>query len=194
VKRELKLLNAGFHLHPGYRFETPGRYPESMEKVLPYFAAFLRKETHYRVLPMLAVSEQSPDPGNRVMLIDERDATGMRRARIELRPSDTDMDSLHRSAHRFGIEFGRRSLGRIQTMFYEDNAPALKPDDHHMGSTRMDPDPNFGVVDGDCRVHGMDNLYVAGSSVFPACGFANPTLTLLALALRLCDHIRGLPS
>jgi choline dehydrogenase-like flavoprotein len=61
---------------------------------------------------------------------------------------------------------------------------------HHLGTTRMHPDPNGGVVDADCRVHGIRNLYVAGSSVFPAYGCSNPTLTLVALALRLADHLQ----
>ena len=60
-----------------------------------------------------------------------------------------------------------------------------------MGTTRMSADPAQGVVDADCRVHGMANLYVAGSSVFPTCGSANPTLTIVALALRLAAHLKG---
>ena len=61
---------------------------------------------------------------------------------------------------------------------------------HHMGTTRMSADPALGVVDADCRVHGYGNLYVAGSSVFPTGGWANPTLTILALVLRLAAHLR----
>jgi choline dehydrogenase-like flavoprotein len=60
---------------------------------------------------------------------------------------------------------------------------------HHMGTTRMHSDPKRGVVDGNCRVHGVSNLYIAGSSVFPTSGHANPTLTIVALALRLGDHL-----
>jgi choline dehydrogenase-like flavoprotein len=60
-----------------------------------------------------------------------------------------------------------------------------------MGTTRMHADARKGVVDAQCRVHGTDNLYVAGSSVFPSGGYANPTLTLVALALRLADHLKG---
>ena len=61
---------------------------------------------------------------------------------------------------------------------------------HHLGATRMHADPSKGVVDADCRVHGIRNLYVAGSSVFPTYGCSNPTLTVVALALRLADHLR----
>jgi len=60
-----------------------------------------------------------------------------------------------------------------------------------MGTTRMHPDPRQGVVDADCRVHGLENLYIAGSSVFPTGGLWNPTLTILALALRLADHLEA---
>jgi len=61
---------------------------------------------------------------------------------------------------------------------------------HHLGTTRMSDNPRDGVVDSNCRVHGMTNLYVAGSSVFPTGGHANPTLTLIALTLRLADHLK----
>ena len=61
---------------------------------------------------------------------------------------------------------------------------------HHMGTTRMHDDPAHGVVDRDCRVHGIDNLYIAGSSVFTTAGSGTPTMTVVALALRLVDHLR----
>ena len=62
---------------------------------------------------------------------------------------------------------------------------------HHMGTTRMATSPREGVVDANCRVHGMRNFFVAGSSVFPTSGHANPTLTIVALALRLADHLQA---
>jgi choline dehydrogenase-like flavoprotein len=61
-----------------------------------------------------------------------------------------------------------------------------------MGTTRMSGDPRYGVVDRNCRVHGMSNLFVAGSSVFPTAGSGTPTLTLVALSLRLADHLKGI--
>ena len=63
---------------------------------------------------------------------------------------------------------------------------------HHMGTTRMSDGAADGVVDAQCKLHGVDNLYVAGSSVFPSAGFANPTLTIVALAHRLAHHLGGL--
>jgi choline dehydrogenase-like flavoprotein len=68
---------------------------------------------------------------------------------------------------------------------------ALATGDHHMGSLRMSVSPDDGIVDPDCRFHAVDNLYAAGSAVFPTSGYANPTLTIVALALRLADHLSG---
>jgi choline dehydrogenase-like flavoprotein len=62
---------------------------------------------------------------------------------------------------------------------------------HHMGTTRMHEDPKQGVVDSTCRVHGVSNLYIASSSVFPTGGYANPTLTIIALALRVADQVKA---
>ena len=81
--------------------------------------------------------------------------------------------------------------GRVRIDFDDALSLPFKPDDHHMGTTRMHNDPKLGVVDENCKVHGTDNLFIAGSSVFPSSGFANPTLTLVSLALRLADHIKG---
>jgi choline dehydrogenase-like flavoprotein len=68
--------------------------------------------------------------------------------------------------------------------------PTLGGGWHHMGTTRMHADPKQGVVDATCRVHGVGNLSIAGASVYPTAGSANPTLTLVALSLRLSDHLR----
>ena len=61
---------------------------------------------------------------------------------------------------------------------------------HHMGTTRMSDSPTTGVVDRDCKVHGIGNLYIASSSVYPTSSWVNPTLTIVALTLRLADHIK----
>ena len=60
---------------------------------------------------------------------------------------------------------------------------------HHMGTTRMSDDPRAGIVNAECKAHALDNLYIAGSSVFPTAGYVNPTATLLALAIRLAEHL-----
>jgi choline dehydrogenase-like flavoprotein len=73
-----------------------------------------------------------------------------------------------------------------------DTWPAsLSGANHHMGTTRMGDDPKSGVVDSNCCVHGIQNLYIAGSSVFPTAGSGVPTLSIVALSLRLADHLKG---
>ena len=84
----------------------------------------------------------------------------------------------------------RAGLGHVVAP-REDWADRIVGGPHHMGTTRMSTTPAEGVVDADCRVHTVENLYVAGSSVFTTGGHANPSLTILALALRLADHLRG---
>jgi choline dehydrogenase-like flavoprotein len=138
-------------------------------------------------------SECPPDPESRVTLSDERDALGMRRVRLDWRlPSDFERQM--RAAHELlGRELGRAGLGRLRINSREttqDPMQAIENGHHHMGTTRMHDDPRQGVVDADCRVHGVANLYIAGSAVFPTYSFDDPTLTLVALALRLADHLK----
>ena len=99
------------------------------------------------------------------------------------------------STLRVGEELARLKLGRIKIEEWllagEDVWPNwIWSGCHHMGTTRMSDDPGSGVVDRDCRVHGVTNLYVAGSSVFPTGGYVTPTFTIVALALRMADHIK----
>lgn len=192
IRREHRLLSAGFMFNPQLGYGFTGRNPESMERVLPAFESLLRGAGLWtRVLPVLAVPEHSPNRESRVVLTAERDFTGMRRVALRFRRSPVDLESFRKTVELVSRELGRHSLGRLQTVFTGEEVPPLRPDDHHLGATRMHRDPAQGVVDPDCRVHGVDNLYVAGPSVFPSGGFANPVMTILALALRLADHLKG---
>ena len=130
--------------------------------------------------------EQRPEPQNRVTLGRERDALGQSRAEIHWRWSAQDEASALRGRDILGEEIERSGLGRL---VHDDEIVLRGSVHHHMGTTRMHHDPRNGVVDEHCRVHGVNNLFVAGSSVFPTGGYANPTLTIVALALRLADHL-----
>ena len=141
-------------------------------------------------------SEQAPNPDSRVTLSDERDALGLNWARLEWRLTELDKRSVEVMTKAIGAEFGRLNLGRVRLDDWlldggKDWGPDLKGSPHHMGTTRMSDDPRMGVVDRRCRVHGIENLYIAGSSVFPTGGYMNPTLTIVALALRLADHLEA---
>lgn len=131
---------------------------------------------------------------NRVELCDERDPLGRPRARLRWQVSDAELDAMRRTLDLFDAAFRRAGVGHIEPSLGGEREAwrgALEGGKHHMGTTRMHADPAQGVVDANCRVHGTRNLYVVGSSVFPSTGYANPTLTIVALALRLADHLAG---
>ena len=135
--------------------------------------------------------EQAPDPDSRVTLQAERDALGVPRIDLHWRIRPEDHRALRRALELLGAEIGYAGLGRLWTP-ESDGSFTWRPASggHHMGTTRMSADPADGVVDANCASHDVGNLYVAGSSVFPTSGAANPTLTIVALAHRLADHLR----
>jgi choline dehydrogenase-like flavoprotein len=143
---------------------------------------------------LLCTSEQMPNANSRIGLGKDLDALGLRKVTIDWRLSAEDKHGMVTGHRMFGAELGRAGFGRFRSTVPDDDnswPEDMFGDEHHMGTTRMHRQPKFGVVDENCRVHGVSNLYVAGSSVFPTGGAANPTLTIVALALRLADQIKG---
>ncbi len=140
------------------------------------------------------INEPTPNPDSRVTLSDARDALGMRRLMLDWRILDRDLEGVERTVGQLVRWLGRAGLGRVQFTrpISPETTERFTGGMHHMGTTRMSADPAHGVVDPDCRVHGSENLYVASSAVFPASGYANPTLSIVALSLRLADHLGGL--
>jgi choline dehydrogenase-like flavoprotein len=144
------------------------------------------------LLPRIQL-EQAPDPNSRATLGPDRDALGRHRLRLDFRLSTIAKHSVVRGMEIIGQQLGRAGLGRLRIPGEADATwfPGPVGSGHHIGTTRMHLDPKQGVVDANCQVHGIANLFVAGSSVFPTAGYANPTLTIVALALRLADHVKG---
>jgi choline dehydrogenase-like flavoprotein len=142
------------------------------------------------VLAVDAMCEQAPDPENRVTLSNELDRLGVPRARLRWRLNGLDVRTLSVTQDILRDEIVRSGLGRAYSGIDVQHPPEqVLGGHHHMGTTRMHADPRLGVVDRNCRVHGVANLYVAGSSVFPTSGYANPTFTIVALAVRLANHV-----
>lgn len=138
-------------------------------------------------------TEQHPNPNSRVTLGGEQDALGMRRVIVDWKITDEDHDTLRRTIEIVGQRLGALGLARVEV---DPSGRAIEDwpveiGNHHIGTTRMSDDPATGVVDADGLMHEVDNLYIAGSAVFPTSGMANPTLTIVALAHRLADHLRG---
>lgn len=163
-----------------------------------------------------SLAEQRLDPRSRVTLGTDTDALGMRRVRLDWQYGPDDRRAALDGLQVIAEALGASGLGRMQLVpggVHADAHDNLVPGEfltlyrsvpgeidplgfpvgmgfHHMCTTRMADDPAEGVVDADCRVHGIDNLWVAGSSVFATGGVATPTYTIVALAVRLADHLR----
>lgn len=140
-------------------------------------------------------AEQQPNPSSRIGLTDDRDALGMPRIRVDWRYTAGDLDTVSRSIALLADDF---RTGRIGTFDYDPQTVEEEMTrfgaygGHHIGTARMGTDPRSSVVDSDCRVHGIENLFIAGSATFPTSSQANPTLTIVALALRLAGRLREL--
>ncbi|MEZ5742070.1 MAG: GMC family oxidoreductase, partial [Burkholderiaceae bacterium] len=132
-----------------------------------------------------------PNPQSRVSLSSERDPLGMPRVTVDWRLTDLDRRGFERTMSLVADELETQEIALVKRD--EKVGPRSQREIegtwHHMGTTRMHASPRSGVVDPQCRVHGIPNLYVAGASVFPTGGANHPTIQLLALAYRLADHL-----
>jgi len=201
----------GKRLHDGAP-PTPGIYAQHLRNVLldPFdTAAFLahwatRRTLAQRKFPSVILrnrtnrfslelhGEQIPRADSRVTLTGRVDALGMPRLHIDWRYSRQDIESMGRTLDLIAQELERSGAGRLdydRDTLEEDLLRFGAYGGHHIGTARMGTDPRTSVVDADCRVHSVDNLFVAGSAAFPTSSQANPTLTLIALSLRLGRHL-----
>ena len=192
--------------HAGSRFDLAsigkGRiddliYQLSPKEIMPHWAFRLLTAAKARLRPpkgpqrfvLVTFCEQPPDPESRCTLSGQRDALGLPRIAVDWRIGDDVRQSVLRLHEALGRHLEANGLGRVEpgdpaTMRFTDAS-------HHMGTTRMSETPVTGVVDADGRMHGVDNLWLAGSSIFPTAGHANPTLTIVALSLRLAERLRA---
>jgi choline dehydrogenase-like flavoprotein len=140
---------------------------------------------HFEVLHQ---AEQMPHRDNRIVLGEERDALGNRRMEIHCTWRDEDRAMVHKAQDIMARELRKSGVGEfhIQRPFEMKTSSTT----HFLGAARMNNDPAKGVVNADCQVHGVNNLYIAGSSVFPTGGYANPTLSIVAMSIRLADRIK----
>jgi choline dehydrogenase-like flavoprotein len=213
VQRDLGLLNCAFFLVPRPKAVTSdgvrslstlrkarsrrpaigalGRHLRNVLASPPALAdiALGRIMSRPRVLILRAQAEQAPNPESRVRLGSRRDDLGMPVPRVTWRSTHDDLASVKASAQVLNHTLRARGLGLVEWTADPDTT-LVEGAHHHMGTTRMHADPARGVVDPVGKVHSIDNLYIAGSSVFPTYGASNPTLTIVALSIRLADHLR----
>lgn len=146
-------------------------------------------------------AEQAPNPQSRVLLSHKTDALGIPQIKLNWQLTALDKYSAKVTLQAFEEALQAQGLGQSALAAWLKTKDPLWQHDplisnhekggfHHMGTTRMGTDPKTSVVNENCQVHGVENLFVAGSSVFATSGWANPTLTILALSLRLADYIK----
>jgi choline dehydrogenase-like flavoprotein len=142
------------------------------------------------------MAEQVPNPQSRVLLSSRRDRFGLPLPVVDWRADDVERRTIAFTTQSVADEFARLGLGTVEPEAWvtaTDPGVWQKPlveGYHHISTTRMAASPRSGVVDPNAMVHGVAGLYAAGTSIFPAAGFANPTLAIVALALRLADHLK----
>ena len=169
-------------------------YQLSLREIIPhriYHLLHRIKRKASRQLMAVIHCEQPPAAHNRVRLGQTHDHLGMPRLVLDWRVGAAETRAAEHLLQAVNEACGRHGLGALAPDY---QAGRFEDASHHMGTTRMSDAPRQGVVNADCRVHGIANLYVAGSSVFPTGGYANPTLTIVALALRLAEHLRNTES
>jgi choline dehydrogenase-like flavoprotein len=134
--------------------------------------------------------ELLPDPERRLTLTGEKDALGLPRLKLSMRVAEADFSLYHDTLKELGRQLLVSGTGMVKITRRESWSQNMDWGNHHLGTTRMHDDPKQGVVNADSQVHGVGNLYIAGSSVFPTYSASNPTLNLIALTLRLADHLK----
>jgi choline dehydrogenase-like flavoprotein len=140
-------------------------------------------------------AEQVPNRESRATLSDQEDALGMRRLNIDLRFSEQDIDSVLRSHELLDGYLRKHGIGQLDYLPGDrrENVWAQARDGYHqVGLARMSHDPADGVVDANCRVYGVANLYLASCATFPTSGQANPTFTMVAFAIRLAEYLKDI--
>jgi|TARA_B100001971_G_C18259264_1_gene585112 choline dehydrogenase-like flavoprotein len=138
------------------------------------------------ILKVANYCEQAPNPRSRVILSKEKCKLGLHKIILDWKLGQNERESVIKLHELLESYLMKNKIGK----FYKDyNDLEFTDASHHIGTTRMSHSPKNGVVDSNCKVHNLDNLYITGSSVFPTSGHANPTLTIVALSLRLGDHI-----
>lgn len=165
-------------------FIAARQVPEWITRELQFHAI---KEAQFQM-----ICEPTPDPDSRISLSTQKDALGMPRVKVDWRLDERVKRTFDRSLEIIADELGTAGIADVafDRPLQGNPWPAnIEGTWHHMGTTRMHESPKQGVVDPNSRIHGMSNMYVAGSSVFPTAGANFPTFTLVALSLRLADHL-----
>ncbi len=167
---------------------TPDKILSGSYSENPGFFSHSERGWHYSLYMVIS---QRPNRDSRVTLDKTYDANGVPRVRIDWNILEEDFQNAFFFINKFSTYIGASGQGRLKVQIEKvpnQNQP-LDVGMHHLGTTRMASSEDYGVVDENCKVFGTPDIYIAGSSVFPTTGYSNPTLTIVALAVRLADHL-----
>ena len=188
IREKLELPNAVFRVQ---RPNSPIKQYTRVSMTLK--GLYNGDESNERTSRLAVMAEQIPNSASRISLSDKVDKYRMPKIRLDWQLTKDEIMKTSQSMRIFGLKLGQNGLGRLQV---EDWFAKGKVDGHvnygwhHMGATRMALTSQNGVVDTNCRMYDLDNLYIAGSSVFPTSGCANPTFTIMAMTIRLADYLK----
>ncbi len=184
------LANIASHPWPLLRFMSSWVYKRHARyRRIPYVALYSK----HGVYPLDYNAEQTPLYDSRISPTHDKDRFGVPKLRIDWRVCPEDLASIAASYRQMRVSLAST---RVAAVTYDDDAldesvkQVVAVGGHHIGTARMSSDPKRGVVDPQCRTHDVENLYMAGSAVFPTSGSANPTLTIVALAIRIADQLK----
>jgi len=168
--------------------------PKLLWHKIPFARSVIGAGSHKRILRLCVHVEQSPFSESHIGLSNSRDELGLLRARLAWRASDLELHTIRTFVDLAQQAFTKNNLGNVVPdpgVMRDDLVlqAAYRESSHHMGGTRMAESVDQGVVDPNLKLFGADNVYVCSSSVFPSAGFANPTHTIIALAVRLAEHL-----
>lgn len=193
IQKQYRILNTSLEVEfPDQQLIPNAWYPDinKFQKQIPLLD---RNPGPYDIYGLSWKLEQIPMGKSSITLLDEKDALGQNRINFHWHMDDMEIASMNQDALLLASELGSRRMGRVivgKAPGFEHGWIHIIGHYHHMGGNRMSRSSNDGVVDENLKMHGMKNLYITGSSVFPTGGYSNPTYTILALTLRLADHLK----
>ena len=190
--KDRKILNASFSAFGNisknnyYEFSDNRVIVEVTESMKKHFNSTNDNDLVIKT-GIICRAEQAPNPNSRITLSNERDFLGQRKVILNWELLKIDIDTIFESLYIINYELIKKKIGRLRLNC--DKEFNIYGAHHHMGTTRMHDNEKFGVVDSNLKVHELNNLYIASSSVFPTSGFVNPTLTIVALSIRLSEYL-----
>ena len=193
LQKEQRLLNSSIQIQISPDNNTHIYY-KKRASIVDHLSAYGVKSNKPTVCRTYIRSEIPPLRSSMVNLDpDNYDRYSLPKATLKYILPDSVAESIHKTGKNFAIALGSEGLGSLRDIFEDASSlKKLKFGSHQMGTTRMSSNARNGVVDNNCKVWGLNNLYIAGSSVFPTAGYANPTFNIAALAVRLADHLKTL--